>query len=263
MKIPTSLRKGFTRGFTLVELLVVIGIIALLISILLPALNRAKEQASAVKCQNNVKQLMTAFLVFAGDNKNHLPGNRDDWNRKLEWQRCFLFGGFQWSSNFDKAPEAGTIYKYVKNPEVYRCPSAPGSYARVGSGAVTNSRFDYAVYMIWPGAKTTKIRQTSQFTHPSSKTEWLPTPILVQEAPHNQNSESWKEGAHSESDFMALIHNKGSYYGAIDGSAQFFAHPKGTNSRSWRTITPSGKLEEMGRDWKDARGNSFGVFNGM
>ncbi|HVT87961.1 MAG TPA: prepilin-type N-terminal cleavage/methylation domain-containing protein [Tepidisphaeraceae bacterium] len=62
-----------TRAFTLVELLVVIGIIALLISILLPSLNRARETANRVKCAANLKSIGQSLLLYAGDNHGAYP----------------------------------------------------------------------------------------------------------------------------------------------------------------------------------------------
>src|SRR4051794_27477494 len=70
--IPTTRRPA--RAFTLVELLVVIGIIALLISILMPSLAKARKAANTVKCAANLRSIMQAVHMYASQNKDYFPG---------------------------------------------------------------------------------------------------------------------------------------------------------------------------------------------
>src|SRR5690349_13517115 len=70
---PAAVRTDDRAAFTLVELLVVIGIIALLISMLLPALSKARENAKLVACSSQLRQIVVAARAYAVDNRDALP----------------------------------------------------------------------------------------------------------------------------------------------------------------------------------------------
>ena len=63
-------------GFTLVELLVVIAVIAILAALLLPAISAAKNKAQSIGCLNNLKQLQTCWLMYVNDNNDRVPPNK-------------------------------------------------------------------------------------------------------------------------------------------------------------------------------------------
>ncbi|MHC4629482.1 MAG: type II secretion system protein [Planctomycetota bacterium] len=77
-----------SRGFTLIELLVVIAVVAILMAILLPALQSAKRLAAGANCLANERTLLTAWIMYADDNDGHLASNRacyDSATDKAPW----------------------------------------------------------------------------------------------------------------------------------------------------------------------------------
>lgn len=97
------------RGFTLIELLVVIAIIAILAAILFPVFARAREKARISSCQNNVKQIATAFAMYRSDYDGMMP---------MDWYLTANNRGIRWIH---------AIYSYVYDDNIYQCPSAPTS----------------------------------------------------------------------------------------------------------------------------------------
>jgi prepilin-type N-terminal cleavage/methylation domain-containing protein len=132
------MRKRY-HAFTLVELLVVIGIIALLISILLPALNGARQAAITTKCLNNMRQIALASVMYAGENKGKLPERYYFYQntsatapapQQPVWHGQFFYwekngGDDAFASPINKSYQIGKLYmlKYIRSAEGVYCPS--------------------------------------------------------------------------------------------------------------------------------------------
>jgi len=105
------------RGFTLIELLVVIAIVAVLASILFPAFAAGKRRAAQTQCLSNLKQLITAWQMYADDNGGRAcPSYYFAEGRMVSWDFTTWPGG--WSH--------GLLGPYHRSGEIHRCPSFAG-----------------------------------------------------------------------------------------------------------------------------------------
>lgn len=124
-------RKGFIRrmygGFTLIELLVVIAIIALLMSILFPALNRAREQGKRAICLNNLKSLQLAWIMYADENDDKIiNGDTEEYSSDRVRNRAWVLKDWASGTTPDQKKQAiidGALYPFTKTIKVYRCPT--------------------------------------------------------------------------------------------------------------------------------------------
>jgi len=229
-------------GFTLIELLVVIAVIAILASLLLPALSTATMKATGARCQSNEKQLQLAFIMYADDHNGTMEGDVFSYNDGTKLIKVNTLGGGYWPGPLpdissamtrDKAVQAvqkgfsmGPFWRYCSAFEAYHCPGdlrfklrKPGShwaydsYSKAdGMGGFT----DRGVLQIW-----------NPNTLAYSKIDTVPEParamvFLEEPDSRNYNLGTWVINADSHAwvDPLAAWHNNANTISFLDGHVE-------------------------------------------
>jgi prepilin-type N-terminal cleavage/methylation domain-containing protein/prepilin-type processing-associated H-X9-DG protein len=112
-------------GFTLVEVLIVLGVIALLAALLLPVFSRVREAGRRTVCLSNLKQLGLAVALYQGDNNDHFPRGGDPTDINTDAWHYAANGRF--AAEADELPPLTLVlHPYLKSSEVWRCPADIG-----------------------------------------------------------------------------------------------------------------------------------------
>jgi prepilin-type N-terminal cleavage/methylation domain-containing protein/prepilin-type processing-associated H-X9-DG protein len=156
-------------GFTLIELLVVIAIIAILASLLLPALSRAKQQATGTQCIANEKQLTLAWNSYTQDNKGHFPADEEgdftaaDMAQHVlckPWVNGWLtYSGGTDGTDTNTAFLVSGVYTsmgpYCGSPGIFKCPADPScSNGRTGEPRVRSVSMNQSIGIDIDGTTT-------------------------------------------------------------------------------------------------------------
>ncbi|MEX2216120.1 MAG: hypothetical protein WD768_18560 [Phycisphaeraceae bacterium] len=241
--LPTSHRRA---AFTAPELLAVIAVILIILSLLLPNLNKARETAREILCKSNQRQIGIGFLAFSTNNRLRMPGVYAPPFSGVEPEKQSWMGNEAWAG----VAYEGAIVQYVGGTnaarELYRCPSLAAGVFQSGIGS--NGFFDYTGLLVFTGAQRYKI--PNQSTWKDSQSGLIitaPTPLVVEEDPANYVNACCVDPGHANIDRTGTWHAGGGNYITFDGHSERLKPdgPLGPTTLDWTAKAPSGALVSL------------------
>ena len=212
-------------AFTLIELLVVISIIDLLVAILMPALNKAKQLATGAVCLNNEANLAKAWVMYNSENDDKMCSSVvwGNWSMTQPHIKApsFVYSpiGAGHEGELEGIRQRG-LWPYAPEVELYNCPGDKRAQKNpTGFGFRTYSQPAGLAGDLWGGNLTEIVTKADQIPHPSDKY------IFVEETENGNpgwNRGSWITGiaTYQWVDSVAIWHNNASTFGFADGHAE-------------------------------------------
>jgi prepilin-type N-terminal cleavage/methylation domain-containing protein len=225
------------KAFTLVELLVVIAIIAVLMAILMPALNRVKDQAKTIVCRSNLKNLSLAWNMYGDDNGGYIcQGENDTASNPSDQKNPFSWIGppiatsdpdyVTGMTNIEREQEGikdGMLWPYAKNIDIYHCPADKLALEQTN---LANAFTTYAIPAGMNGRHDQYVSSSTNMNKPIENYLEIIRPaekyIFVEENnAGGKNWGSWVLNPYGDSwwDPMDIYHNKKACLGFADGHA--------------------------------------------
>jgi prepilin-type N-terminal cleavage/methylation domain-containing protein/prepilin-type processing-associated H-X9-DG protein len=253
------LDKDQSRAFTLIELLVVIAIIAILASLLLPVLSKAKEGGQATACINNLKQLQLGWLNYVHDNNDFLPPNISQFQGGAQQSQpgSWVVGNAKLDTTTTNI-QNGLLFNYTRALGVYRCPSDQSAVTGARSLRRTRS-YSLSFYMNLDGIFQDGFNYTPQ-SFPWIKTKlsgFVQPPLSQMFTFIDENEQSIDDGVMVAANFEhdqvwwdlpSDRHNQGANIAFTDGRVEHHKWKWPKTFHGHAGIAPVNPL-----DWEDLR----------
>ncbi len=195
------------NAFTLIELLVVIAVIAILMAILMPALSRAREQGKRTSCLNNLRQVMTGWIMYADENNDKIPAANPQ--AATGWVR-YPGDNAVLQAKLDGI-RAGLLYRYCAEVKLYKCPT--GERGEVVTYAITDAMNGYDGI---PGTKNLMVYRRTQITRASERI------VCLDEGRLSPNSWTLWYDQERWWDQITARHGDGTNFGFADGHSEYW-----------------------------------------
>ena len=227
--VSTTVPKA-RSGFTLMELLVVMAVIALLAALLLPSLAGAKTAAKRINCVNNQRQLASVWMMYAGDNNDRLVANGMA-NPPTKLTKFWVQGVFITPTEITNEtyildPSYALFAPYVQTTKLYLCPADSGMVNVNGQNCPRLRSYSLNAYMGWEGPWDDRLSSNYKVLRKHAEIAGAAMPggaFLFQDV--NENSICWpyfgvKMDREIFYNFPSSLHNRGGVISFADGHVE-------------------------------------------